>query len=68
MVKLASFGEMEKPMPSKSKAQQHTAGAAEHGANFPAAKAMRASMTPKQLHDFAATKTKGLPAHTKKKR
>lgn len=41
--------------------------AAEHGATFPAAKALRTSMTHKQLHDFAATKTKSLPAHSKKK-
>ena len=29
--------------------------AAEHGATFPKAKAIRRSMTPQQMHDFAAT-------------
>ena len=35
--------------------------AAEHGATFAKAKKLRKSMTKSQLHDFAATKTKGLP-------
>jgi hypothetical protein len=52
-------------MPSKSKAQQHLFAAAEHGANFPMAQKLRSSMTLGQLHDFAATKTKALPAHVK---
>jgi hypothetical protein len=39
--------------------------AAEHGANFPMAQKLRSSMTLGQLHDFAATKTKALPAHVK---
>jgi hypothetical protein len=37
--------------------------AAEHGATFPMAKKLRASMSHQQLHDFAATPRKGLPAH-----
>lgn len=40
-------------------------GAAEHGANFPMAKKLRASMSHSQLHDFAATKEKGLPVKVK---
>jgi hypothetical protein len=35
--------------------------AAEHGADFPMAKKVRASMTHSQMHDFAATKRSGLP-------
>lgn len=38
--------------------------AAEHGATFPMAKQVRASMTHKQMHDFAVTPSKGLPKHT----
>ena len=48
-------------MPAKSKAQANLMRAAEHGAQFPMAQKVRASMTHQQLHDFAATKTKGLP-------
>jgi len=40
--------------------------AAEHGATFAKAKQIRASMTPEQMHDFAATKEKGLPRHVPK--
>jgi hypothetical protein len=53
-------------MPSTSKSQQHLMAAAEHGADFPMAKKLRASMTLGQLHDFAATSTKDLPKHVKK--
>lgn len=53
-------------MPAKSKSQRRLMAAAEHGATFPKAKAIRASMTGKQMHDFAATKEKGLPARTRK--
>lgn len=49
-------------MPAQSKAQQHLMAAAEHGADFPMAEHVRESMTHEQMHDFAATKTKGLPA------
>lgn len=50
-------------MPAKSKAQQHLMAAAAHGAMFPLARTIREAMTPQQLHDFAATPTKRLPAH-----
>jgi hypothetical protein len=50
-------------MPSKSKAQQHLMAAAAHGASFPMAKAVRASMSLSQLKDFARTPTKTRPAH-----
>lgn len=40
--------------------------AAEHGARFPMAQKLRQSMSLSQLHDFAATKEKGLPAHVKR--
>lgn len=52
-------------MPAKSKAQQRLMGAAEHGANFPMAKKLRASMTHEQLHDFAVGSEKGKPQHVK---
>lgn len=35
--------------------------AAEHGATFPKAKALRQSMTHQQLHDFASGSEKGKP-------
>jgi hypothetical protein len=50
-------------MPAKSKAQQRLMGAAEHGASFPLARAMRASMSHQQLHDFASGSMKGKPTH-----
>lgn len=53
-------------MPAKSKAQQHLMAAAEHGAQFPMARSLRASMTKGQMHDYAATPTKALPAHVAK--
>lgn len=52
-------------MPAKSKAQRRLMAAAEHGADFPEAKALRRSMTHEQLHDFAATSEHGLPAHVR---
>ena len=52
--------------PAKSKAQANLMRAAEHGASFPKAKQVRASMTAAQLHEFAATKSKNLPRHVKK--
>jgi len=52
-------------MPARSKAQQHLMAAAEHGATFPLARKLRASMTHEQLHDFAATKTARLPTHAR---
>jgi hypothetical protein len=49
-------------MPAKSKAQQKFMAMAEHGV-IPAPK----GMTKKEMHDFASTPSKDLPAHTKKK-
>jgi len=50
-------------MPAKSKAQANLMRAAEHGATFPLAQKVRAGMSLGSLHDFAATKSKSLPAH-----
>lgn len=50
-------------MPAKSKAQQRAMAAAEHGADFPLARKLRASMTHEQLHDFASGSMKGKPQH-----
>lgn len=52
-------------MPAESKKQRRLMAAAEHGANFPMAKKVRASMSHQQMHDFAATKEKGLPVKVK---
>ena len=54
-------------MPARSQSQARLFRAAEHGATFPMAKKLRANMTLAQLHDFAATSTKKLPAHVKAK-
>ncbi len=48
-------------MPSKSRAQQRLMGAAEHGASFPMARKIRASMTHQQMHDFAVGSEAGKP-------
>lgn len=53
-------------MPAKSKSQQRLMQAAEHGASFPMAQKIRASMTHQQMHDFAAGSEKGKPQHVKK--
>ena len=50
-------------MPSVSKAQQHLMQAAEHGASFPMAQKLRASMSHRQLHDFAVGSEQGKPEH-----
>lgn len=52
-------------MPAKSRAQQRLMQAAEHGATFPMAKKVRASMTHQQMHDFAVGSEKGKPEHVK---
>jgi hypothetical protein len=52
-------------MPAKSKAQQRAMAAAEHGADFPLARKLRASMTHQQLHDFAAGSMKNKPTHVR---
>jgi len=51
-------------MPSVSKAQQHFMGM-EYAAKK-AGKPTKVKMTRQQLHDFAATKTGGLPEHVPK--
>ena len=53
-------------MPATSKAQQRLMAAAEHGAKFPMARKLRASMTKSQLHDFASGSMKGKPEHASK--
>ena len=50
-------------MPAKSRAQQRLMQAAEHGADFPEARKLRASMTHEQLHDFAVGSERGKPEH-----
>lgn len=50
-------------MPAKSKAQQRLMAAAEHGAQFPMAQKIRASMTHSQMHDFATGSMKNKPGH-----
>lgn len=55
-------------MPSKSRSQQRLMAAAEHGADFPMAKKLRASMTHEQLHDFAAGSMAGKPEHAPRHR
>ena len=55
-------------MPAKSKAQQRLMQAAEHGATFPMAKKVAASMTKDQMHDYAVGSEKGKPEHVKKSR
>lgn len=50
-------------MPSRSKAQANLMRAAEHGASFPMARKVAASMTHRQMHDFAVGSSKGKPQH-----
>jgi hypothetical protein len=55
-------------MPAKSKAQQALMAIAEHNPSAVSSKNKGVlEMTHTQLHDFAATKTKGLPQKVKKK-
>jgi hypothetical protein len=55
-------------MPAKSKKQQQAMAIAEHEPNKLSKKNKGLlKMTKSQLHDFAATKTKGLPKKVKKK-
>lgn len=56
---------MESALPSRSKSQQRLMQAAEHGATFPLAKHLRASMSHEQLHDFAVGSEQGKPEHVK---
>jgi hypothetical protein len=54
-------------MPAKSKAQRTLMAIAEHAPSKVKAKNKGVlKMSKKQLHDFAATKTKGLPKKVKK--
>ena len=57
-------------MPAVSKAQRQAMAIAEHGKATPGSPSaeMAASMSKAQLHDFAATKEKGLPEHKKQTR
>ncbi len=59
---------MDDTMPSISKAQSNLMRAAEHGATFAKAEALRRSMSPGQLADFAKTPTKSLPKKAKRGR
>ena len=55
-------------MPAKSKAQQKAMAIAEHAPEkLYARNAGLANMTQSQLHDFASTSTKKLPAHVQRK-
>lgn len=54
-------------MPSESKSQQRAFQAAKHGADFPLARKLRASMSAEQLDDFATGSMVGKPEHVKKK-
>ena len=54
-------------MPSESKSQQRLFAVAEHSPSaLYAENKDLADLPHKTLHDFAATKTKGLPEHVKK--
>ncbi len=50
-------------MPGVSQSQVNLFRAAEHGATFPKAKKLRASMTLKQIAEYARTPSKHLPRH-----
>lgn len=50
-------------MPARSKAQQRLIAAAEHGADFPMARKVRASMSRDQMHEFASGSMAGKPEH-----
>jgi len=50
-------------MPAKSRAQQRLMHAAEQGADFPKAAAIRASMSLGQMRDFSKGPMRGKPEH-----
>jgi len=52
-------------MPAKSQAQRRLMAAAKHGADFPMAKKVRASMTDKQLSEFSHTASSKAPEHVR---
>jgi len=53
-------------MPSVSKSQQRLMAAAEHGAKFPKAREIQASMSLAQMGDFARGSMQGKPERVKK--
>jgi len=55
-------------MSAKSKAQQRLFQAAAHGATFPKAKALRSSMTLKQMSDYTHGSMTSKPEHVKAKK
>lgn len=55
-------------MPSTSIAQQHLFQATEHGADFPKARKLRASMSRETMHDFASGSEAGKPERVGPKR
>jgi len=52
--------------PARSKSQERLFQAAEHGATFPKAAKLRASLTREQLRDFATGSMKNKPEHVRK--
>jgi hypothetical protein len=52
-------------MPAKSRAQQKLFAAAEHGATFPMARALRESLPTSTLRDFASGSMAGKPEHVR---
>ena len=52
-------------MPSVSRSQQRLFQAAEHGATFPKAEQLRASMKGNNFRDFTVGSEAGLPQHVK---
>ena len=55
-------------MPAKSKSQQRLFQAAAHGATFPKAKQIRATMSYAQMHDFAVGSERDKPEQVKKRK
>lgn len=53
-------------MPAKSKAQQRLFQAAEHGAKFPMAEKLRATLPHSTLHEFASGSEAGKPQHVQR--
>jgi hypothetical protein len=53
--------------PAKSKSQARLFAAAEHGADFPAAKKLRESLPKEKLREFATGSRKDLPEHVEAK-
>jgi hypothetical protein len=51
-----------------SKSQQRLFQAAEHGADFPKARAIRQALTYAQMHNFAIGSEQGKPEHVRPKK